>query len=85
MEDVDVCDDDRRIQRPDSFAADATYTEEDIVSEKNELYGPAPEGAQIRRGSRQAQTVKEVRLINGELILECKIPTILYGFFASER
>ncbi|KAH8593528.1 putative chitin synthase [Bisporella sp. PMI_857] len=44
-------------------------------------YGPAPDGKQERRGVRQAQMAKkEVRLINGELILECKIPTILYSF-----
>ena len=44
-------------------------------------YGPAPVGKQSRRGAREAQmTKKEVRLINGELILECKIPTILYSF-----
>ncbi|KHJ32599.1 putative class ii chitin synthase [Erysiphe necator] len=44
-------------------------------------YGPAPDGKQERRGARQAQmTKKEVKLINGELILECKIPTILYSF-----
>ena len=44
-------------------------------------HGPAPDGKQERRGARQAQMAKkEVRLINGELILECKIPTILYSF-----
>lgn len=44
-------------------------------------YGPAPEGKQTRRGARLAQmTKKEVRLINGELVLECKIPTILHSF-----
>ncbi|KAL9046693.1 MAG: hypothetical protein Q9214_000534 [Letrouitia sp. 1 TL-2023] len=44
--------------------------------------GPAPTGRQERRrGARQAQMAKkEVRLINGELILECKIPTVLYSF-----
>ncbi|PLB50580.1 chitin synthase B [Aspergillus steynii IBT 23096] len=43
-------------------------------------YGPAPE-KQSRRGVRDAQMVKkEVQLINGELILECKIPTILHSF-----
>ena len=45
-----------------------------------EHYGPAPE-KQDRRGVRQTQmTTKEVQLINGELILECKIPTILHSF-----
>ncbi|KAF7627005.1 hypothetical protein AFLA_012947 [Aspergillus flavus NRRL3357] len=43
-------------------------------------YGPAPE-KQSRRGVREAQmTKKEVQLVNGELILECKIPTILHSF-----
>ncbi|KAJ5225472.1 Chitin synthase A [Penicillium chermesinum] len=43
-------------------------------------YGPAPD-KQTRRGVRQAQMAKkEVQLINGELILECKIPTILHSF-----
>ena len=43
-------------------------------------YGPAPE-KQSRRGVRDAQMAKkEVQLINGELILECKIPTILHSF-----
>jgi chitin synthase len=56
----------------------ASYDEnEDQV----EHYGPAPTGRQERRGARPAQMVKrEVKLINGELILECKIPTILYSF-----
>ena len=46
----------------------------------NQHYGPAPE-MQSRRGVRQTQMMtKEVQLINGELILECKIPTILHSF-----
>ncbi|KAF7122415.1 hypothetical protein CNMCM5793_000440 [Aspergillus hiratsukae] len=46
----------------------------------NMHYGPAPE-KQSRRGVREAQmSKKEVQLINGELILECKIPTILHSF-----
>ncbi|KAF4982237.1 hypothetical protein FZEAL_2121 [Fusarium zealandicum] len=46
-----------------------------------EHYGPAPDGAQERRGVRAPQTTRrEVQLINGELVLECKIPTILYSF-----
>ncbi|KAL1842126.1 hypothetical protein VTJ49DRAFT_6005 [Mycothermus thermophilus] len=46
-----------------------------------ERYGPAPEGKQERRGVRAPQMSKrEVQLINGELVLECKIPTILYSF-----
>ena len=64
-----------------SFKSESTLATE--FDEKNEfdLYGEAPMGKQARRGARQAQmTKKEVRLINGELILECKIPTILYSF-----
>lgn len=49
--------------------------------DKVEHYGPAPDGAQERRGVRAPQmSRKEVQLINGELVLECKIPTILYSF-----
>lgn len=61
-------------------------SESTLASELDEkggfdLYGEAPMGKQTRRGAREAQmTKKEVRLINGELILECKIPTILYSF-----
>ncbi|OJD11642.1 chitin synthase 2 [Emergomyces pasteurianus Ep9510] len=55
--------------------------DEDEESSLNVHYGPAPTGRQERRGVRKAQmTKKEVRLINGELILECKIPTILHSF-----
>ncbi|KAL2392900.1 Chitin synthase 1 [Exophiala dermatitidis] len=65
-----------------SYTTDSTITEDDdITNEKLNHYGPAPEGRQDRRGLREAQmTKKEVRLINGELILECKIPTILHSF-----
>jgi chitin synthase len=75
--------------RPDldsrgSYLSDETFTDEDrytSIDDKAEHYGPAPDGAQARRGARDAvMTKKEVRLINGELILECKIPTILYSF-----
>ncbi|KAM3481914.1 hypothetical protein MY8738_004223 [Beauveria namnaoensis] len=68
----------------DSFHSDSQDTldggdEEDF--EKVERYGPAPDGAQERRGVRAPQmSRKEVQLINGELVLECKIPTILYSF-----
>jgi len=58
-------------------------TMNDDIADKQEYehYGPAPDGQQERRGARQAQmSKKEVKLINGELILECKIPTILYSF-----
>lgn len=54
---------------------------DDPASEKYAHYGPAPEGRQQRRGVRAPQmSRKEVQLINGELVLECKIPTILYSF-----
>jgi chitin synthase len=61
---------------------DSTFTEDDEGPGcKFDTYGPAPEGRQDRRGLRSAQMAKkEVRLINGELILECKIPTILHSF-----
>jgi chitin synthase len=73
--------------RPDldsraSYMSEDTFTDEFTeAGEKAEHYGPAPDSAQPRRGAREAHmTKKEVRLINGELILECKIPTILYSF-----
>lgn len=52
------------------------------MDEKDEYgsYAPVPEGAQKRRGREAHMAKKEVRLINGELVLECKIPTILYSF-----
>ena len=65
---------------------DDYYTEFDekhttVSGSKVEHYGPAPEGKQERRGVRQPlMSKKEVQLINGELVLECKIPTILYSF-----
>ncbi|EFY85782.1 class 2 chitin synthase [Metarhizium acridum CQMa 102] len=67
----------------DSFMSGSQETlnedAEDYV--KVEHYGPAPDGAQERRGVRAPQmSKKEVQLINGELVLECKIPTILYSF-----
>ncbi|KAI0514844.1 glycosyltransferase family 2 protein [Xylaria bambusicola] len=70
----------------ESFAqSQMTLNEEDDLqtpmTEKVEHYGAAPEGKQERRGVRAPVTSKkEVQLINGELILECKIPTILYSF-----
>ncbi|KAL1592291.1 Chitin synthase, class 2 [Paraconiothyrium brasiliense] len=73
--------------RPELNSRDSYMTEETIADEYTDMdekfdhYGPAPEAAQPRRGARDAvMTKKEVRLINGELILECKIPTILYSF-----
>lgn len=70
-----------------SYMTDSTFTEdrddenEDALTEKTDRYGSAPEGQQDRRGLREAQmTKKEVHLINGELILETKIPTILHSF-----
>lgn len=67
----------------DSYQSQDTLNdgEEDDYYEKVEHYGPAPDGAQERRGVRAPQVSrKEVQLINGELVLECKIPTILYSF-----
>ena len=70
----------------DSFLSQSTFIEDLYPQQKVEgdqegHQGPAPTGRQDRRGARQAQMAKkEVRLINGELILECKIPTILYSF-----
>ncbi|CAI7572349.1 unnamed protein product [Penicillium manginii] len=61
---------------------DEEEEEEDAASmiDPNLHYGPAPD-KQGRRGVRSTQMVKkEVQLINGELILECKIPTILHSF-----
>lgn len=57
------------------------YDEKTGIDGDYEHYGPAPDGAQERRGVRAPQmSRKEVQLINGELVLECKIPTILYSF-----
>ncbi|KAL9017091.1 MAG: hypothetical protein Q9185_005551 [Variospora sp. 1 TL-2023] len=66
----------------ESYESQSTFTDAMYNKEDNEHCGPAPLGRQERRrGARQAQMAKkEVRLINGELILECKIPTILYSF-----
>ncbi|TVY30202.1 Chitin synthase [Lachnellula hyalina] len=65
----------------ESYMSNETLTEDVDEEEYVEHRGPAPDGKQERRGARQAQMAKkEVRLINGELILECKIPTILYSF-----
>ncbi len=66
----------------DSFQSQSTFTEDLYHKEEQDLYGEAPAGRQERRrGARHAHMAKkEVRLINGELILECKIPTILYSF-----
>ncbi|KAJ5708130.1 Chitin synthase A [Penicillium malachiteum] len=60
---------------------DEEYEEEGAnMVDPNMHYGPAPD-KQARRGVREAQMAKkEVQLINGELILECKIPTILHSF-----
>lgn len=64
-----------------SFQSASTVAEELDWNDYEMHYGPAPLGKQERRGARQAlMTKKEVRLINGKLILECKIPTILYSF-----
>jgi chitin synthase len=48
-----------------------TLSEMPDAYEKYEHYGPAPDGAQERRGVRAPQmSRKEVQLINGELVLE---------------
>jgi chitin synthase len=88
IHDNDPFDDDNTYdRRPEydsrgSYMSDDTYTDGYTnLDDKDEHYGPAPTGAMPRRGARDAvMTKKEVRLINGELILECKIPTILYSF-----
>jgi len=93
MEKIDIDDDDvfgspeKQSLRPTlhqadsqlSFMSESTFTED--LYAKSEHFGAAPEGAQSRRGARETHMEeKEVRLVNGELILECKIPTILYSF-----
>ena len=73
----------RRPYARDSYGAvsQATLGDDAEYVDKVEYYGPAPEGKQERRGVRAPQvSKKEVQLINGELVLECKIPTILYSF-----
>ena len=71
------------LRSQESYLSQSTFTD-DLYSKEDDYdhYGPAPTGRQERRrGARQAQMAKkEVKLINGELILECKIPTILYSF-----
>ena len=74
----------------ESFQTERTTTAEEELDEKPATtktavgahFGPAPKAPQTRRGlNRQAlMTRKQVKLINGELILDCKIPTILYSF-----
>ena len=66
----------------DSYDSDSAVAEDQHEKITGDHYGPAPIGRQERRrGARQAQMAKkEVRLINGELVLECKIPTILHSF-----
>ncbi|KAJ4390679.1 Chitin synthase, class 2 [Gnomoniopsis smithogilvyi] len=71
--------------RRDSYLSQSQETLGDELEspgdEKFQHYGPAPSGRQERRGVRDPQMArKEVQLINGELVLECKIPTILYSF-----
>ncbi|KAK8243233.1 chitin synthase-domain-containing protein [Phyllosticta capitalensis] len=73
-------DDEKRpeLHSVDSFNSHSTFTDE-FYGEKH--VGPAPAGKQERRGAREARMEKrEVKLVNGELILECKIPTTLYSF-----
>ncbi|KAK1751987.1 hypothetical protein QBC47DRAFT_424934 [Echria macrotheca] len=78
---------DSRIHRGDPYNTQSQTTLSDeftdigVGGDKVEHYGPAPEGKHERRGVRAPQmSRKEVQLINGELVLECKIPTILYSF-----
>ncbi|KAL2148611.1 hypothetical protein VTH82DRAFT_2165 [Thermothelomyces myriococcoides] len=74
-----------RYEQQESYA-ESQATLSDVVTdmsaeEKIGNYAPVPEGKQERRGVRAPQmSKKEVQLINGELVLECKIPTILYSF-----
>ncbi|KAL6365223.1 hypothetical protein LRP88_01208 [Fusarium phalaenopsidis] len=71
------------VDRGSYLSSDSQSTLHETHSDydKFEHYGPAPDGAQERRGVRAPQmSRKEVQLINGELVLECKIPTILYSF-----
>ncbi|RSL77624.1 Chitin synthase 2 [Fusarium floridanum] len=71
------------VDRGSYLSSDSQSTLHETHSDydKVEHYGPAPDGAQERRGVRAPQmSRKEVQLINGELVLECKIPTILYSF-----
>lgn len=64
----------------DSFMTESTFTDEYEEKDYGD-YDELPEGKQERRGARDAQMAKkEVKLINGELVLECKIPTILHSF-----
>ncbi|KAI1875799.1 uncharacterized protein JN550_002085 [Neoarthrinium moseri] len=69
----------------DSYAAQSQMTlneePETPYNDKDEFYAELPDGEQERRGVRAPQVSrKAVQLINGELVLECKIPTILYSF-----
>ncbi|KAK0645513.1 glycosyltransferase family 2 protein [Cercophora newfieldiana] len=74
---------DSRVHQDYGMQSQETLSEDhhDMHDPKNEHYGPAPEGKHERRGVREPlMSRKEVQLINGELVLECKIPTILYSF-----
>lgn len=52
------------------------------VAAAGEHFGPAPTAAQARRGLHHKAVMKrkQVKLTRGELILDCRIPSILYGF-----
>ncbi|KAL3436361.1 chitin synthase A [Aspergillus tetrazonus] len=72
--------DERDLEKVDLDEYDEESNETKSMVDPNLHYGPAPE-KQSRRGVRNAQMAKkEVQLVNGELILECKIPTILHSF-----
>jgi chitin synthase len=81
---LDDVDDDEKDYKHDykheSMATDSTFTDNEDYDEKVEHYGPAPDGAQARRGREALMSRKQVQLTNGELVLECKIPTKLLGF-----
>jgi len=67
-------------EKDDMAKVDLDDDDRSIMIDPNLHYGPAPD-KQSRRGVRPTQMVKkEIQLINGELVLECKIPTILHSF-----
>lgn len=69
------------LSHTESYTTQDTLAEENEEKEQSDRHEPAPDGKQERRGARKAQmTKKEVRLVNGALILECKIPTTLFSF-----
>ncbi|KAF8445436.1 chitin synthase-domain-containing protein [Kalaharituber pfeilii] len=59
-----------------------TSANPDAVAAAGEHFGPAPTAPQARRGLHHKAVMKrkQVKLTRGELILDCRIPTILYSF-----